>query len=221
MQQFTTRTSHSGLEPTHASYYRARYYDPGAGRFLAEDPLGFGGGDLNFYGYVSNGPTVKVDPSGRHIICPFTNPNCIQQQHLSGCAKKVLQPYFPGLNLDNVVLSPQLPGFATLAPGFEPDAITVGNTISYNPGTFSGDPIGLSLIGHELTHVQQQSSGFLPFLNNYLRDYLKNLANGMGTFDAYRNIGAERAAQAMGNRIFDDLFRKNGGGNICKEFVCK
>ena len=45
------------------SYYRARYYDPGNGRFLSEDPLGFGAGS-NFYSYVGNDPTAFVDPGG-------------------------------------------------------------------------------------------------------------------------------------------------------------
>ena len=45
-------------------YYRARYYDPATGRFLSEDPLGFRAGDANFYRYVGNSPTDRVDPSG-------------------------------------------------------------------------------------------------------------------------------------------------------------
>jgi RHS repeat-associated protein len=44
-------------------YYRARYYDPKAGRFLSEDPIGFNG-DLNFYAYVGNRPPNAVDPLG-------------------------------------------------------------------------------------------------------------------------------------------------------------
>ena len=46
-----------------SSYYRARYYDPNAGRFLSEDPIEFGGG-VNFYRYVDNGPQDWVDPAG-------------------------------------------------------------------------------------------------------------------------------------------------------------
>ncbi|MGB8472832.1 MAG: RHS repeat-associated core domain-containing protein [Candidatus Acidiferrum sp.] len=38
-----------------ASYYRARYYDPSAGRLLSEDPINLGGGP-NFYDYVQNEP---------------------------------------------------------------------------------------------------------------------------------------------------------------------
>jgi RHS repeat-associated protein len=62
-------------------YYRARYYDPRAGRFISKDPIGFGGGDSNLYRYAdsvgkplivetnhyrytSNNPVNRVDPSG-------------------------------------------------------------------------------------------------------------------------------------------------------------
>ncbi len=44
-------------------YYRARYYDPSAGRFLSEDPIGFGGG-IDFYAYVKNNPANLDDPQG-------------------------------------------------------------------------------------------------------------------------------------------------------------
>jgi RHS repeat-associated protein len=44
-------------------YYRARYYDPTGGRFLAEDPLGFAAGP-DFYSYVENDPTNLRDPMG-------------------------------------------------------------------------------------------------------------------------------------------------------------
>ena len=49
---------------THSSYYRARYYDPVAGRFLNEDPLGFGGGSIDLYGYVDSDPANFVDAFG-------------------------------------------------------------------------------------------------------------------------------------------------------------
>jgi len=45
-------------------YYRARYYDPKAGRFLTKDPIGFAGGDVNLYRYVQNNPVNWVDPLG-------------------------------------------------------------------------------------------------------------------------------------------------------------
>jgi RHS repeat-associated protein len=47
-------------------YYRARYYDPQTGRFVKEDPIQFGSGDYNFYGYVGNDPNSFTDPTGRN-----------------------------------------------------------------------------------------------------------------------------------------------------------
>jgi RHS repeat-associated protein len=40
-------TSRESDPETGLYYYRARYYDPNAGRFLSEDPLGSGGGSTS------------------------------------------------------------------------------------------------------------------------------------------------------------------------------
>lgn len=45
-------------------YYRARYYHPRLQRFLSEDPIGFSGGNANFYAYVDNNPIILRDPIG-------------------------------------------------------------------------------------------------------------------------------------------------------------
>jgi RHS repeat-associated protein len=44
-------------------YNRARYYAPGWGRFISEDPIGFGGG-INQYAYCENNPLNLIDPLG-------------------------------------------------------------------------------------------------------------------------------------------------------------
>jgi len=49
---------------TGLQYNRHRWYDPGPGRFINEDPIGFGGGDANLYRYAGNSPTNEVDPLG-------------------------------------------------------------------------------------------------------------------------------------------------------------
>ncbi|MGA2616993.1 MAG: RHS repeat-associated core domain-containing protein [Thermoguttaceae bacterium] len=41
-----------------------RWYDPGTGEWLSQDPSGFAAGDTNLYRYVRNSPTNASDPSG-------------------------------------------------------------------------------------------------------------------------------------------------------------
>jgi RHS repeat-associated protein len=45
-------------------FYRARYYSPTFQRFIAQDPVGFAGGDPNLYGYVFQDPISYFDPFG-------------------------------------------------------------------------------------------------------------------------------------------------------------
>jgi len=49
-------------------YYRARYYDPSAGRFLTEDPLRYE--PTSFYSYVGNDPIFWMDPLGLYKCAP-------------------------------------------------------------------------------------------------------------------------------------------------------
>ena len=66
--QYTGREN----DGTGLAYYRARYYQPRLQRFIAEDPIGFAGGDVNLYGYALNNPTRFVDPLG---LCWFRPPS--------------------------------------------------------------------------------------------------------------------------------------------------
>ncbi|MGC2526499.1 MAG: RHS repeat-associated core domain-containing protein [Candidatus Acidiferrum sp.] len=63
--QYTTRES----DPeTGLYYYRSRFYDQSAGRFLSEDPIKFGGG-AKFYRFVGNDPIDSTDPCGLVQLC--------------------------------------------------------------------------------------------------------------------------------------------------------
>ncbi len=42
-------------------------YDPKAGRWLSEDPLGFDAGDANLSRYVANDPILNTDPTGLEL----------------------------------------------------------------------------------------------------------------------------------------------------------
>ena len=67
--QFTGREfdSETGL-----SFYRARYYSSGEGRFLSEDPLRFFSGVTNFFNYVGANPINLVDPFGLTCYCTYS-----------------------------------------------------------------------------------------------------------------------------------------------------
>ena len=45
--------------------FGARDFDPTLGRWIAKDPIGFAGGDVNLYGYCLGDPVGLVDPSGQ------------------------------------------------------------------------------------------------------------------------------------------------------------
>jgi RHS repeat-associated protein len=59
-----TFTSRELDKETGIYYYRARYYDAGAGRFLSEDEICFILHNCNLYKYVHNAPIEYRDPEG-------------------------------------------------------------------------------------------------------------------------------------------------------------
>jgi RHS repeat-associated protein len=67
--QTTTASSYpfqfAGRVPIANIYnFRARFYNATLGRFVNEDPVGFGGYDINLYRYVFNSPVTYNDPFG-------------------------------------------------------------------------------------------------------------------------------------------------------------
>jgi RHS repeat-associated protein len=50
--------------------FGARDYDAATGRWTTKDPIGFGGGDGNLYGYVRGNPISLTDPLGLYVtVC--------------------------------------------------------------------------------------------------------------------------------------------------------
>ena len=51
-------------QDTKLTRFGYRDYDAYSGKWTAKDPIGFGGGDSNLYGYVLQNPVSGIDPSG-------------------------------------------------------------------------------------------------------------------------------------------------------------
>ena len=73
-------------EDTKLVHFGYREYDPETGRWLSKDPLLFGGGDSNLYGYVLQDPVIGIDPTGLVDLNLF-NPNMPEGDPLYAWAK--------------------------------------------------------------------------------------------------------------------------------------
>lgn len=79
-------TGQVALPEAQLYYYKARVYDPGMGRFLQTDPIGYDDG-LNIYAYVHGDPLNSTDPSGlsdkftENVVC---KDGCISDVTVNG-----------------------------------------------------------------------------------------------------------------------------------------
>jgi RHS repeat-associated protein len=63
--------------------YKARIYNPGLGRFMQPDPIGYGDG-ANMYAYVAGDPVNATDPSGLAEVCVPAPGSRIPECRLAG-----------------------------------------------------------------------------------------------------------------------------------------
>jgi len=101
--------------------FGARDYDPEVGRWTAKDPIRFGGGDANLYGYVVGNPLNLLDPVGltqqdievlleraRANNPDLAVPDSVKVRDLPGRTTGFTNPFTPsrGITLDSQFLEP-------------------------------------------------------------------------------------------------------------------
>ncbi len=120
-------------------YYRARYYQPRLQRFIAEDSIGYLGGDVNLYGYVGQNPILRTDPSGQIPLGPGVILGC-GLGAMSGYigAKKPVQGAIVG-GLVGCSLGPLIAGIPRGIPGLLVGAYVGGLAGSVSAGAAGGD----------------------------------------------------------------------------------
>jgi len=125
-------------------FYRARYFDASAGRFIGEDPLQFGGG-ANFYEYGGNNPLLFSDPFGLCKQLTKKGKNCLTKVQAAVTSKlgvpvfylgpTEFDPNAPGTDPTDLGMRNGAYNFNFVAPGYTPPG--------YDPSTNSlGDYCG-------------------------------------------------------------------------------
>lgn len=150
-------------------HYRARFYAPDVGRFISEDPIGFSGGDLNLYRYVSNDPVGLLDPSG--LFAPAIAIPCLCTANPVLCALILAVPtamlFKTTLDLLDDYDLPCLPSIC-LSKGEEKSHRRSDRRRIDDPEDFEGVEEGIKRkFGDEVSLGKKRQE-----LKNRLRDYL-------------------------------------------------
>lgn len=177
-------------------YYRARYYDPSVGRFIAEDPIQFAGG-MNFYSYVSNNPVEIRDPLG---LCPDANKPTFTKRYLPPGARRCLAilPFNapPEFDLNAIVAAGKAGGLlhADASVGhygtfdFQRVRDSAGNTIFYSGYTDASNiAVGAYLYGAGYSEEDAST------IANTFALWMSSNA-GSPQQAVYRNLGYDLAA---------------------------
>jgi RHS repeat-associated protein len=186
-------------EETGLYYYRARYYDAATGRFISEDPMGFGAGDSNLYRYVGNSATNYTDPTGNFAF------------NLGG-----LSAALTSINWDRVALS-SLGSLAAVT--IAPDAVQAPKSAcDIKPGDNALTRAGIEILGS--LGLSIFSSLFKVALGSFLDDLfkpgvLRNLARGGASSENFSTIN-ERASTSIIKQ-----FTENTCGAACGQTLLR
>lgn len=118
--------------------------------------------------------------------------------------KKLLAPYFPELDLEDIRIREGIPRYVLMKAA----AYANRNRIYFAPGRFDPDSLeGIAIIAHELTHcAQYKNYGVWKFRALYVSAWLAGLLRHRSLVRAYSRNRFEVAAREMEERVFADLY---------------
>lgn len=181
-------------------YYRARYFDQAIGRFISEDPKGFGAGDVNFYAYVGNNPTNANDPSGlagRKVI--ETVLNFIKRFEPGPYAKEGVPLSGPGRQTAEVRRQVNEAGNANgchLCGASEPGTASGNWVVDHIPPSALAD--GKPQFGFpSCINCSNTQGGFVNAAKNALQSTGKSIALGVAGLGAWLSNPKEAAADVL------------------------
>ena len=227
-----TRFTYTGQEfdlETGLYFYDARYYDPDTGRFLAEDPLAFAGGDANLYRYAGNNPVTFVDPTGLSFSRPTESIASSAGFNLnpfgsgnSGFSETNYNPFggssfsSPSVSDSGLGLTPFSSSFSSsafAAPTFD-DASIVSSAGRFDisaPGLVRSER-SISPDPSTIVRSRQQVGGNLR-LGDYVRDLYAGINEGL-TYRQNRTDSAFDAGRFEYQKRLNSLFAEFVGGTI-------
>jgi RHS repeat-associated protein len=157
------------LDPeTGLYFYRARYFDPNAGRFLSEDPIAFRGG-IDFYSYVRNNPVNLLDPTGLTPQAPDPNLPTVPTGK-AGCRFEVR--VVTGAICDNCVYICRGYAGKVVVPQAVGKPCPSINPVSGLVNTNEVDPKCLKPPCNQQPQTQPLGAPLLPFIIDILEDLL-------------------------------------------------
>ena len=181
-------------------YYRARWYDPVLGKFLNDDPMGFGAGDANVSRYVGNRSVSRADATGMEDR-ELTQK---EKQAIEYLYRSVYMPEWFPLICETTTEVHLWNGNESwnpivLANMKEGCAITLGTNQYYEDFPRPDDIWELPLLAHETMHTFHGQSQTRPeFVTLYA---LEGVWAGVAYGSPYHGITTEVEAYAIGQTM--------------------
>ncbi|WP_049722417.1 RHS repeat domain-containing protein [Gilvimarinus polysaccharolyticus] len=183
-----------------------RDYDPVIGRWTARDPIGFGGGDTNLYGYVLGSPVNWVDPNG--LLKRTRNLNENERNQIEKAIKKLkCAGYSQGSeNLTRMLNNNQIGVDENLMDGLGAlgEASRWFDNFNIVPELFNSENLEYlpQTLAHEYAHLEERKG--VPW--RIIRNILEN----------FRLLDPEVNADLVSQQVLERINNMKNSGNECE-----